>query len=444
MRASILVVEDSDEVRELLAVLLEGDGFSVVACGGADEALALARRARPDLVLTDLMLGATSGLDLITRLRSDLAPPIPPIVVCSGFTGFEREARERGADAFVPKPFDEATIRRTVETVLARRGVAKSERDDAEQRSRKLRAKMIESAKVATSRFDQFDQPPVRARATVVFLSRYFGFGEAFVVLLRGEELRITDSSDQQLWRLDGATDLVLCHDILETASALLVPDLQSLGAEVRDPGGRLLRFFAGVPLLIDSVGVGALCFVDQAPHPFGAGDYSLLEAFARRGSAVMSNRETEAPRLWTSSGVMSRDGLAMVLGAELSRMGTTPLSLSLVAFVGRPPTLPLPERTALAQLGDRRFALLVTRPGVDDAQHVLSDFLAAVARAGDFGGAGLVRIEEGGESLFDVRSILAAADHLLDSAVQAAPGTVVRTVICREPLLQMGEAPPR
>jgi CheY-like chemotaxis protein len=48
-----LVVEDSDEIRELLVLLLEGDGFSVAACEDADRALITARKERPDLILTD-------------------------------------------------------------------------------------------------------------------------------------------------------------------------------------------------------------------------------------------------------------------------------------------------------------------------------------------------------------------------------------------------------
>ena len=67
-RARILVVEDAEEVRELLVLLLEGAGFSVVSCEDADRAFVLVQRERPDLVLTDLMLGAWSGLDL-TRDR---------------------------------------------------------------------------------------------------------------------------------------------------------------------------------------------------------------------------------------------------------------------------------------------------------------------------------------------------------------------------------------
>jgi DNA-binding response OmpR family regulator len=71
--------------------VLEEEGFSVTACEDAPQGFEAVVRDRPAIVITDLMLRTSRGLDLITRLRSDLAAP-PAIIVCSGFSSFEKEA----------------------------------------------------------------------------------------------------------------------------------------------------------------------------------------------------------------------------------------------------------------------------------------------------------------------------------------------------------------
>src|SRR5947207_1101900 len=81
--ATIVLVEDSEDLRELMALCLRGGGYRVVATEDADEAFEAVRRERPDLVVTDLLLGITSGLDLMTRIRSDLVPPQPRLIACS-------------------------------------------------------------------------------------------------------------------------------------------------------------------------------------------------------------------------------------------------------------------------------------------------------------------------------------------------------------------------
>jgi DNA-binding response OmpR family regulator len=421
----ILVVEDSEEVREFLVLLFESEGFSVEACEDADQALARVRRERPDLVMTDLMLGATSGLELITRLRSDLAPPVPPIVACSGFNGFEKDALERGADAFIPKPADATTILSTVSAVLARRQVDLHQREEAAARARSRRATAVEAARRAAVRLEHVDNLIKRAQATADFLPRYFGFGQAFAALFEDDALRVRTSSSPT-WSPGRVLDISLCRDIMETSSALLIPDLRSLGVVEHDPEGKQLRFFAGVPLLSGSIGVGTICFLDRAPHPFFAEDYSVLEAFGRRASAVMSGQSSEIPPMWTSSGLMSREGLGVVLASELSRTETRASSLSLLVLAGRAPGVPERPRTAVAELAPDRFAILCERPP--------RNFMEKFVHDGEFAGGGLVEIEGRAGSLFDARSILYAAERLLESTLQTAPGTVERIVFRREP----------
>src|SRR6188768_4055830 len=101
---TILVVDDSEEIRELFSALLEGAGFVVECSDSAEAAFARVRAARPDLMVLDVVLPGMDGLELLLKLRSDLAPPIPPVILCSGFELAESEALRRGAVRFLRKP----------------------------------------------------------------------------------------------------------------------------------------------------------------------------------------------------------------------------------------------------------------------------------------------------------------------------------------------------
>ena len=74
---TILVVDDSDDLRELYQTLLGCEGYEVKTASSAEEALKILRSWWPSLVITDLFMPGIGGLELITCLRSKFAPPIP-------------------------------------------------------------------------------------------------------------------------------------------------------------------------------------------------------------------------------------------------------------------------------------------------------------------------------------------------------------------------------
>ena len=71
-----------------------------------EDALQKIRRERPDLLVLDVVMPRMDGLELLLKMRSDLAPPIPPAILVSGFDLTEAEALRRGAERFLPKPVD--------------------------------------------------------------------------------------------------------------------------------------------------------------------------------------------------------------------------------------------------------------------------------------------------------------------------------------------------
>ena len=110
--ATILTVEDDAIVRADLRLVLEEAGFEVCAdARDGEEAVELARRHRPDLVLMDLGLPRVDGVEAIRRIRGNRDVPV---VALTGHRsgGFVERALEAGATAHVLKPFQAATPRR--------------------------------------------------------------------------------------------------------------------------------------------------------------------------------------------------------------------------------------------------------------------------------------------------------------------------------------------
>jgi two-component system KDP operon response regulator KdpE len=102
--ATVLVVEDDDEVRAVLTRELGSRGYRVQEASDGRSALERWEASRPDVVLLDLGLPDMDGLEVIRRIRRDAMTPI--VILSARFAEREKvEALERGADDFVTKPF---------------------------------------------------------------------------------------------------------------------------------------------------------------------------------------------------------------------------------------------------------------------------------------------------------------------------------------------------
>ena len=118
--ARVLVVDDEPELRELLADALSSEELEVVTAASGAEAIDLAGRFRPDMVITDVRLGDCNGLEVIDRLRSDQSE-IPALVITGyGDAAVLAEAsRRRPVDVLI-KPVDVERLRSAVREELAR------------------------------------------------------------------------------------------------------------------------------------------------------------------------------------------------------------------------------------------------------------------------------------------------------------------------------------
>jgi two-component system alkaline phosphatase synthesis response regulator PhoP len=121
-KENILVVEDEEDIQELIAYNLSKEGYQVAAVSSGEDAMAAAAKQPPDLILLDLMLPGTDGLEVCRILKGDPATRNIPIVMVTA-KGEEADVvvgLELGADDYVTKPFSPKVMVARVRAVLRR------------------------------------------------------------------------------------------------------------------------------------------------------------------------------------------------------------------------------------------------------------------------------------------------------------------------------------
>lgn len=103
---------------DILGRCLREEGYGVLGALTSDEGLKLVILSRPELVLLDLALPGTNGIELLKRIRS--TNPTTRVIIVTGNTdpALAREALELGALAYIDKPFDFAYLKRGIAVAL--------------------------------------------------------------------------------------------------------------------------------------------------------------------------------------------------------------------------------------------------------------------------------------------------------------------------------------
>lgn len=121
-KPTILVVDDEEDIRELVALNLEREGYKVVSVETGEEALGLAWAQTPAVIILDLMLPGIDGLDVCKKLKADpKTRPIPVVMLTA--KGEEADivtGLELGADDYVTKPFSGKVLVARVRRILSR------------------------------------------------------------------------------------------------------------------------------------------------------------------------------------------------------------------------------------------------------------------------------------------------------------------------------------
>lgn len=115
---TVLVVEDNELNMKLFHDLLEANGYNTIETRNGLEAIELARRSRPDLILMDIQLPEVSGLEVTKWLKEDDDLRSIPVIAVTAFAmkGDEERIRQGGCEAYLSKPI---SVAKFIETVKA-------------------------------------------------------------------------------------------------------------------------------------------------------------------------------------------------------------------------------------------------------------------------------------------------------------------------------------
>jgi len=119
MKKTILVVDDEPKITRLAQDYLEKSGFAVLTSGDGQQALAIIRQERPDLIVLDLMLTGLDGLDVCRAIRRESDVPII-MLTARAEEADQLIGLELGADDYITKPFSPRALVARVRALLRR------------------------------------------------------------------------------------------------------------------------------------------------------------------------------------------------------------------------------------------------------------------------------------------------------------------------------------
>ena len=132
MAISVLIVEDDPNIRELLQMYLEKDGYAVTLAADGGQGLEKFRAIQPDLVLLDVMMPVMDGWAVCKAIRQESSTPVI-MFTAKGETDDKVTGLKAGADDYVTKPFEMKELLARIEAVLRR-----SDRGTEETKTRRL------------------------------------------------------------------------------------------------------------------------------------------------------------------------------------------------------------------------------------------------------------------------------------------------------------------
>jgi DNA-binding NtrC family response regulator len=114
----ILVVDDDENIRKVLVAILEDEGYKVESVGTAKEAIERTRENYYNMALIDIRLPDMEGIELLTRIK-DTTPKMRKVII-TGYPTLQNavDAVNRGANAYILKPFDVGKVLKTLKEQL--------------------------------------------------------------------------------------------------------------------------------------------------------------------------------------------------------------------------------------------------------------------------------------------------------------------------------------
>ena len=108
MKVRVLVIEDTDDNRQIIRDLLGSAGFEVIEATTDEAGLKMAASERPGLIIMDIQLPVMDGLEATRRIKANPALQHIPVIAVTSYSmsGDEAKCREAGCDGYIAKPFN--------------------------------------------------------------------------------------------------------------------------------------------------------------------------------------------------------------------------------------------------------------------------------------------------------------------------------------------------
>ena len=120
MSKTILVVEDTEDNRQILRDLLGMAGYDIIEAQDGAEGVAKAAEHKPDLILMDVQMPVMDGFEATRRIKADPALKSIPVIAVTSYAlaGDEEKTRAAGCDSYIAKPFSPRQMLAKVREVL--------------------------------------------------------------------------------------------------------------------------------------------------------------------------------------------------------------------------------------------------------------------------------------------------------------------------------------
>lgn len=152
--ARILAVDDDENIRKVIVAILEDEGYTVESVGTAKEAIEKSKRKFYNLALIDIRLPDMKGIELLTKFK-ETTPRMRKVIV-TGYPTLQNavDAVNKGADAYIIKPFD---VKKVLKTIQEQLGKQQNEKEYSQERVAEFieaRVRELDMEKEATHRSD--------------------------------------------------------------------------------------------------------------------------------------------------------------------------------------------------------------------------------------------------------------------------------------------------
>lgn len=292
----ILVIDDSQQIRDVLAKVLTAENYTAVTASDGRAGLELLGKERPDLILTDMQMPRLSGLELL-QLFAEFKVDIPVVMMTAhGSETIAIEAFRLGVRDYITKPFAVEEVLKVIERALAETRLRREKEALARSLSaanQQLERRVHELAVLGRvgQAVSALLEPPMLMRRVVEAAVYVCGAARGALLLAADGALRFSASTGFPA-RLEGTTadTASIVGAVLKLSQPLMLTGPQ-LSAEPYGRDAPRPAAFLAVPVVAQSTAIGVLAVDRVQPNrPFGENDARLLSSIADYAAISLQN----------------------------------------------------------------------------------------------------------------------------------------------------------